>query len=300
MADSPLEEGTHTLTDGRALRWAQWGVPDGTPVVFFHGNPGSRLFRFDRGAIERAGVRFVTVDRPGCGGSTSRPGRRMIDWADDVRELADGLGLDRFGLVGMSMGGPHALSCAAALNDRVTAVVVHGSPGPWSDPAFEELAPPQIREMREAFAEDAEAAEQRYRQVFAEQRRMMLEHPQQAFEGFVSRLTEPDRRLFADPALRRLALEDATEAVRPSSEGFFEERMAGYVLDWGFRLADVTVPVTVFHGAGDVWVPVQVGRELARRLPDANLREIDDIGHFPPQSLHTELLAAACELAHRR
>lgn len=292
VADSPFEEGTHALTDGRTLRWALWGVPGGTPVVFCHGNPGSRLFRFDRTAIGSAGVCFISVDRPGCGGSTPRPGRRMIDWADDVRELADGLGLHRFGLVGMSMGGPHALACAAALNGRVTAVAVHGSPGPWSDPAFEGLAPRHIREMRDAFAVDAEAAEQQYRQAFAEQRRMMLEHPEQAFEAFLSRLTEPDRRLFAEPAARRLALEDSTEAVRSGSEGFFEERMAGYVLDWGFRLAEVAVPVTVFHGAGDVWVPVEVGRELAHRLPEADLRQIDSIGHFPPWSLHTELLAA--------
>ena len=290
IPDDPLDEGAHTLADGRTLRWAQWGAADGPTVLFCHGNPGSRLFRFDEAAI--ADVRFVTVDRPGCGGSSPRPGRQMIHWADDVGELADGLGLGRFAVLGMSMGGPHVLACAAVLADRVTAVAVHASPGPWSEPGFESLAPPQIQEMRDAFAEDAEAAEQRYRQAFAEQRRMMVEQPEQALEGFVSRLAEPDRRLMEDPEVRRLVLEDVTEAVHSGSEGFFEERMAGYVLEWGFELADVEVPVTVFHGSEDNWIPVDVGREMARRLPDGKLREIDGIAHFPPWWVHTEFLTA--------
>lgn len=121
---------------------------------------------------------------------------------------------------------------------------------------------------------------------------MMVEHPEQALEGFVSRLAEPDRRLMEDPEVRRLALEDVTEAMRSGSEGFFEERMAGYVLDRGFELADVEVPVTGFHGSEDNWIPVDVGREMARRLPDGKLRETDGIAHFPPRSVQTEILAA--------
>lgn len=69
------------------------------------------------------GVRWLSVDRPGYGGSSPRPGRSVADAAADTAALADAVGVDRFAVLGASGGGPHALACAAALPDRITGVV---------------------------------------------------------------------------------------------------------------------------------------------------------------------------------
>ena len=94
------------LNDGRVLAFAEWGEPQGRPVLFFHGTPGGRLTQWwdDRLPGDK-GVRLVTVDRPGIGGSDPARGRSVADWAQDIGQLADHLGLDRLAVVGFSSGG---------------------------------------------------------------------------------------------------------------------------------------------------------------------------------------------------
>src|SRR6185437_3401872 len=88
----------------------------GTPNI---GAPPAPLFA----VADRLGLRWVSYDRPGYGGSTARPGRNVASAAEDVRSIADAFGIDRFATMGHSGGGPHALACAALLPDRVLAVI---------------------------------------------------------------------------------------------------------------------------------------------------------------------------------
>src|SRR5262245_41182118 len=118
----PTLDRTMTLGDGRILAFAEWGDRSGRPVLLFHGMPGSRLLCPDLGATETAGVRLITLDRPGYGRSGPHQGRTLLDSANDVRELADHLSLAHVSIIGWSSGGPHALACARGIPDRVTAV----------------------------------------------------------------------------------------------------------------------------------------------------------------------------------
>src|SRR5687768_5099415 len=111
----PLADRTISLRDGRSLAYAEWGDPSGAPVVLLHGSPSSRLFRPDEGETASAGVRLITVDRPGYGGSDFDPERTLLGWVDDLTQLVDALELERFVLVGHSSGGPYALACATRL-----------------------------------------------------------------------------------------------------------------------------------------------------------------------------------------
>src|SRR4051812_42639133 len=114
---------THQLAradDGRTLCFAEWGDPNGFPVIALHGTPGGRLNRSafqDR--VVQAGARVITYDRAGYGSSDRLHGRVVVDCVPDVRAIADQLRLDRFALTGGSGGGPHCLAVAARLGDRV-------------------------------------------------------------------------------------------------------------------------------------------------------------------------------------
>src|SRR4051812_15550026 len=109
------------LRDGRELAYAEWGLLDGAPVFFFHGSPGGRLTRYGDDPLYRErGIRLITADRPGIGRSSPMPGRSVVDWAGDVEELADHLGLERFAMVSFSAGSPYGLACMARLRSRVS------------------------------------------------------------------------------------------------------------------------------------------------------------------------------------
>src|SRR5436190_12648591 len=114
----------HRLPDGRTLAYCDYGVPDGRPIFYFHGLPGSRIDgRVAADEMRAAGVRFIAPDRPGLGCSDLAPGKRTYGgWAQDVAHLADHLGIERFSILGYSCGGPYALAAATELPERVERV----------------------------------------------------------------------------------------------------------------------------------------------------------------------------------
>src|SRR6266508_1130420 len=116
-----------TLPDGRKLAYAEFGKPDGFPVLYFHGAPSSRLepLLIGNDDFARFGLRIIAPDRPGMGGSDFQPGRGFSDWPKDVLCLADSLELMQFVVLGISGGGGYAAVCAARIPERLrTAVIV--------------------------------------------------------------------------------------------------------------------------------------------------------------------------------
>ena len=123
------------LSGGRKLGYSEYGAPRGLPILGFHGTPGSRfMFRLVHEPARRLGIRIIAPERPGFGLSTFQRNRTLADWASDIAELADHLGLQHFGVAGISGGGPYAVACAALLPTRVTAAALMGPVGPLLPP----------------------------------------------------------------------------------------------------------------------------------------------------------------------
>jgi len=119
-----------TLSDGRQLGYAEYGDPKGHPVFMFHGNPGSRLsFGLIPGSPFLPEIHIVAPDRPGYG-LTDFKKNALEHWPDDVAELADHLGIEKFALFAPSGGGPFALACAWKIPDRISTMGIFGSVGP--------------------------------------------------------------------------------------------------------------------------------------------------------------------------
>ena len=118
--------------DGRHLLVERLGDPRGRPVFLLHGTPGSRLGPAPRGMVlYQRKTQLITYDRPGYGGSDRLPGRRVADVVEDVRAIADHIGLERFAVVGRSGGASHALACAALMPERVTRTAALVGLAPW-------------------------------------------------------------------------------------------------------------------------------------------------------------------------
>ncbi len=122
------------LVDGRRMTWSEFGAPAGTPVLSCH---GGLLCRFDvepcSADLAAAGLRVLSPDRPGVGGSDRAPGHSTADWVDDARQLLDALGLERVAVVGWSLGGQYAAAVAARLGERVSAAAIVAGCPPLDD-----------------------------------------------------------------------------------------------------------------------------------------------------------------------
>jgi pimeloyl-ACP methyl ester carboxylesterase len=270
MSDTVVME----LPDGRELAWLEMGDPEGPAV--FHGTPGSRLqVSIDEGPISAAKVRFVAVDRPGYGHSTFQQDRRLADWGLDVSCLADHLNIDKFSVVGISGGGPHAAACARFLPDRVmSAGIVSGVA-----PLFETGSEKGMMGLNKAIVRLA-------------RRSQYLVYPPLAFSGYISRRW-PEMALRAAP--RQLPACDVDVLNRPKVKSAFMEdsrrssstsAMAAaqdfslIATDWGFRLEGITRPVDIWHGDEDRNVPFCHGRLQADRIPGARMHECPGEGHL--------------------
>ncbi|SNS21501.1 Pimeloyl-ACP methyl ester carboxylesterase [Geodermatophilus saharensis] len=273
-ADGP-REGRLQLRDGRTMAYAEWGDPEGRPVLGCHGSPSSRLERHveDPGAYRRWGVRLIVPDRPGFGRSDPQPGRRVTDWPGDVVELLDSLGVDRFATLSLSGGAAYALACAHALPDRVHTVgVLGGAPPPdvpWPWPGW---LPPTVRA---AVHRPSPATSALLRPVFAP----LTVRPALLPRYLQLRLNPADRRVIGRPAVRRVLSATFTEGLRQGAASLAEDR-ALLFRPWGFPVGEVRQQVHVWHGTQDWQVPVGLGRVLAAMLPRCRAHWYAGEGHF--------------------
>lgn len=276
MSEAVPREGVIRLPDGRRLAYAEFGDLAGRPAFYFHGFPGSRLEgRLIEPHARARGVRVIAVDRPGYGLSDHLPGRTLLDWPGDVAALADALGLDRFGVVGASGGGPFVSACALRLADRLFGAAILCGMGPTEDPSL-------AREMIALYRVGLGAARVVpgvSRPVFAALAPLIRRRPEFFLDRLARRVSPPDREFFRRPELRAVFVDTFREAFRRGSRGAARDGVL-YARPWGFRLEDIRTTVHLWHGERDNVVPVAFGREVARRIPDCRAVFYPDEGHF--------------------
>jgi pimeloyl-ACP methyl ester carboxylesterase len=272
---------TVTAADGRTLAVAEWGDPDGFPVFSLHGGPGSRLFRhFDESAYAEAGARVITYDRPGYGRSDRHRGRRIVDCVADVAAIADGLGIDRFAVIGTSMGGPHCLAVAARLPDRVTRVTCAAGVAPFDAPGldwYEGMDPLNVRELGWALEGEEVLARELGREADGILERVAAD-PSTLF-GDDWQLPEADRTEMARAERQQVIREAMREAFRNGVWGWVDDDLC-LVRPWGFDVAEIRVPARVVYGLTDVLVPRGHGEWLARHVPGAEVVVDEEAGHI--------------------
>jgi pimeloyl-ACP methyl ester carboxylesterase len=258
-------------------------------VLEFRGLPSSRLGdAIDHTVLADAKVRRITVDRPGVGFSDPQPGRSLLDWPDDVRALADYLGLDNFSVLGTSGGGPYAAACCYGLPDRISRASLVSGLGPLDRPgALAGMNRGEARTMILARRAPllarclvgAAVTTERYRAGTV-------------YQGLMATLPEVDRRIAADPHVRDSLADSFALAFRQGVRGQVHD-WGIIATPWGFRPEDIRVPVQLYHGGRDDRVPLHHARDLATRLPRCDLTEYPDEGHMLVFSHAEEILIAA-------
>jgi pimeloyl-ACP methyl ester carboxylesterase len=260
------------LREGRRLAYAEWGAERGRAVLFFHGTPSCRLFHHpDPRILEELGVRWISVDRPGYGGSTFDARRTLLAWPQDVEQLLEHLQLGELCVAGISGGGPYALACAWALAGRIQRTAIISGVGatdpesvarmhwdrrlglalarraPW-------LLPSAIRLMGDP------------RDVVRHYERVRVQCPS-------------DGPVLERPEIRAMLMENWTEATRQGLRAYAQE---GYLFSqpWGFDPRQIPAKIGLWHGTADQSIPLRMARHLADAIPDATLHEIPGAGHF--------------------
>jgi pimeloyl-ACP methyl ester carboxylesterase len=264
--------------DGRTLAIEEAGDPNGRPVLVHLGTPNSRHL-YQPNTIDAAvrGLRLISYDRPGYGGSDPQPGRSVADCAADVRAICAELGIERLAMWGISGGGPHVLACAALLPDLVTAAASLASLAPLDAEGidwFDGMGELNVEDIQ-LFLRDRAASRAK---LEADREEILAASPAELADGLQTLLSPVDAAVLKNALADYLVYCDH-EGLAPGGEGWWEDSVA--LSDpWGFDLSAISIPVLLMHGRQDKFVPFGHGQWLAAHIPGVEARLFDQDGHL--------------------
>ncbi len=262
------------LADKRQLSYLECGDPQGYPVLWCHGNPGSRrgwpLLLSRTGSVK---ARVIIPDRPGFGKSDPQPSQSYLAWPADIVQLVDALDIEQFVVAGVSGGGPFALACACQLSDRVAAVGLIST------------GPPVAEVLRQANFTN--------RLVFTLGRR--APHLIRFYSFLLSHLARRRPNRMIRQLLSGYGEADSPLPHRPDLQDFFRQYLGAayaqggrasadeivrFSRSWHLPLPQITTPVHLWHGEADTALPPSFGRHLAEQLPHCSAQFIPAAGHL--------------------
>lgn len=255
------------------MAYAEYGAPDGFVVVNAHGGLACRLdVEAAHDPAVEAGIRLISPDRPGVGRSDPDPGRTTFSWARDVEELLDQIGVERFAVMGWSMGGQYAAAVGHALPHRVTRVAIVAGALPLTEfGVFDQL--PAMDRYFTRMSQRTPRLAQRCFQVMGLAARVA--------PNLYGRLAARDLGQADGEVIRREGFATfarmSCEAMRQPA-GVVQEYCA-WMRPWGFQPEDLDVPVEIWAGIDDQLVNSSWPQRLASRIPNATLN-IREGGHF--------------------
>lgn len=274
----PEREHAVELAGGRSLGVAEFGPPDGRAIFWFHGTPGARrqVPPAARRLARSENLRVIGVERPGIGKSTSHLYGSIAEWADDVDELADALGVGEFGLAGLSGGGPYVLACAHAFPDRVIAAAVLGGVAPTCGA---EAAPGGAVRLALSFEPLIQLFREPLGGAFTLLVQALRPLSNQAFDMYVRFAPEGDKRVLGDRAIREAFIEDMQLGSQDNVRSFVYDLIL-FSRHWGFSVREINVPIHFWQGDGDNLVPWSHAEHLVALIPGARLIRDPTGGHL--------------------
>lgn len=276
------EQRTVKLIDGRQLGFAEYGDPNGIPIFYFHGTPGSRL---EAGPFQELAVanrcRLIGIDRPGLGLSSLDKKRSILSWATDVTHFADCLKIEKFSIIGHSGGAPFVAACAYAIPDRLKSAVIVSGMAPLNDPES------QIEMARgQRVANKLIRAMPWLTHVMMKLTLVMLKKPNM-MDKMIKQLPEVDQALFYNPESRKALINSTLEAFRNGIAGPAYE-MKLLANPWGFDLKTIKYPMTIWQGTLDRQAPMSHAKIYANLVAGAQLKIIENEGHLSLLKNHME------------
>ncbi|MCG3221823.1 MAG: alpha/beta hydrolase [Candidatus Heimdallarchaeota archaeon] len=274
---SEVETKLLTLSDGRKVSYLDIGDPKGTPILYFHGSPGSRyeaLFA-EKSAISN-NLRIIAPDRPGFGDSDFKPNYSLLDYNNDIIEIVDQLNVSKFGTAGVSGGGTIVLSLAYEYSNRLLFAIDISGYAPVHKTELSKIMAP----LDKLFIRIGKISPRLFKLAYSYMGRIARKKSPQKFSKMLkSAYSEQDAEILQDEEMAKFLKVDMEEAFKNGADGPSWDAINLYS-DWGFKLQDINFKIHLFHGIEDITVPLKFAEYKAEHLQNSSYTEYKNEGHF--------------------
>lgn len=260
------------LANGRQLGFAEYGAPNGQPLFYFHGLPGSRL---EAGHLHEVAVahdfRLIGLDRPGMGLSTIDAKRSILSWVADVEAFADFMGFHQFSIIGHSGGAPFVAACAYKIPHRLKGAAIVAGMAPFENPLATASLSRSQRIINRMIKTMPWMAKLMMKLTF-----IMLNKPHM-LEKMLKQMPEIDQLVFRENS--QTVLNATKEAFRNGVAGASQEIILT-LKPWSFDLTKINFPISIWQGGQDKQAPVMHAKIYADSIPNAKYHFLKDEGHL--------------------
>jgi len=254
------------------LAWAEYGAPDGEPVFYFHGIPGSQLeAKLADNITRELGIRLIAPDRPGYGDSDQQDNFKPLDWPGIIAQLADKLNIHRFSILGFSGGGIFALACAHEIADRIKHITLISSPASFETNVMQNGVNADTKPLYELAAADYNAA--------VEQISLLATSAENLLDALLVPLPPEDKDLFNQKNFRQHYLDNIALAIKSGVHGIAND-LRCFALPWQFNLSDINTNIDIWHGRCDRSIGFAVAEHLANTFNNTFTHFLDNKGHL--------------------
>lgn len=296
-----LEKNVKFYETSRKTRFAfhEYGDPGGHPIFFYHGT-GSHVhgMLLHKPGLKH-GFRIIAPDRPGVAQSDFRPGWTILEYARDITDLADHLGINSFGAVGISGGGPTLMASAFAIPNRLNCVVSLACAMPvYKDPNM-------LKQLGRADRFYANIGSRLPLGLFKVpfsilgMMQKLLKSPKSFAKMFASSLCDADKAIFELPEFQYLFMRDFQELFRYESKGPAYDAQTVYK-EWGFNLSDIDIHIECFQGTEDIFVPMIFSEFLKKTAKNVRINQVKGQGHFYHLAYGYQMLEKVKEIFYKK
>lgn len=269
-----------TLPDKRKLSYIEIGDEKGKVVLYFHGVPGAadECLAWDEDIIKTLGVRLIALDRPGAGHSSFYPNRRISDWAKDITDFTNILGIEKFSVLGCSGGGPYAAACAALIPDKVrTAGIISSLVSFDKEDLLEGINPQNIQFLKLSIDKP-----QLSKFIYSLMGLMARLSPKQYYKKALEAFGPADAKTFGIPKVHKAIL----SALGSAKGKQLDTKLI--VSPWDFDLKEIKIPVFIWHGGQDHNASPAMGRYLEENIINSTMNYYPEEGHISLIVNHAE------------
>ena len=278
------QQKTLSTERGRLVSWSQVGSDDGVPVLYAHGNPGSRfeLLFFHDVAVE-LGLNLMLMERPGFGCSEYVEGYSLADYAEDVARLLRDQKIDSpVKAFGWSSGGPPTMALGAYLPGSVSRLAVASS---YTN--FGEMS--AAKAIMKEYHRPGPALSDRAPRLFHGLVWMVgwASHriPNVYFRMTEHEVSSSDKRLLEMKYNKTLFMLNQESAFEQGAEGAIHDLEVQWQ-PWPFQLASVETPLLLLQGLEDKLVPKEFVFHMHSKTMNSELVTFEKEGHLFPLNVY--------------